>query len=773
MTVVAPAGVGKSRLLAELATQLGGRATVLTGRCLPYGDGVTYWAVAGILRDATQTAEDADPREIAAALRKRVADLPEGARMGDVLTAVVGASVAEVSADDIAWATRRFLETVARDGPLAIRVEDLHWAEPALLDLIESLVEWAHSAAMLVVATARLELREQRPQWGHGGPNNQILELRAMAPEAVEQLLDRLPGGSSLPAPVRARIAAAAEGNPLFVEEMVGKLIDDGALRLEAGVWSTIESIGEVSVPSSISALLAARLDGLPALERLVAERGAVVGRTFERGAVEALSPLGDRGGLVTSLLGLSRREIIQREVADLGADDAFRFRHILIRDAAYGRLSKRERADLHERFADWLEAVAVDRLVELAEIRAHHLAQAVEYRLELGEDVAGSALLDRARAALLVAADRSEQLHAYSEAARLLARLIALEDAASADGGLRSSDLPLREAEARFLSGDTGAALLAAERLLGAAEDADDQVSQAVILERVARYRRGEGDDEGALAAMQRAAALLGEGSAVALRARILAGLARFLMLRNLHKEAVSVAREAITAARSGKALREEASATITLGTSVARLGAPEEGIALLRDGLAIARRAGDAWELLRAYANSGIVASILVTWALCRSLSLESVEVAAQLGLSRSEANAICIVNGALNEEAFGTRERMAWFVERALAQGWTGLAGIRVQEVVARLRRMEGDWVGLEEALSVGRSLVLSSLGGSAAPGVRAVSPAHRGAVMARSGPTRPGHDPHRGRAPPGQPLGDGAAGRDRGDGSRLCE
>ena len=704
VTVVAPAGVGKSRLLAELATQLTDRATVLTGRCLPYGDGVTYWAVAGILRDATQTTENADPREIAAALRGRVADLPEGARMGDVLAAVVGASAAEVSADDIAWATRRFLETVGRDGPLAIRVEDLHWAEPALLDSIESLVEWAHGVAILVVATARLELREHRPQWGHGGPNSHVLELRAMAPEAVEQLLERLPGGSALPAPVRARIAAAAEGNPLFVEEMVGKLIDDGALRLEAGVWSTIESIGDVSVPSSISALLAARLDGLPALERVVAERGAVVGRTFERGAVEALSPLADRGGLVASLLGLSRREIIQREVADLGDDDSFRFRHILIRDAAYERISKRERANLHERFADWLEAVAVDRLVELAEIRAHHLAQAVEYRLELGEDVADSALLERARAALLVAADRAEQLHAYAEAARLLARLIAFEDGTARDdasgGGstgfdaaIASRDVRLREAEARYLSGDTAAALAEAERLLGAAEQAGDLTGQAVILERVGTYRRGHGNDAGALAAMQRAAELLGPGTPAGLRARTLAGLARFLMLLWRDREAEPVARAAIAAARSGEALREEASATITLGVSVARLGGPAEGLTLVSNGLAMARQAGDGFELLRAYTNLGIVATLTGDLALCRSLNLESVDVAAEFGLSRSEANVMCTVNGALAEEAFGTRERMLWFVERALAQGWTGWAGIRVLEVLARLRRMGG--------------------------------------------------------------------------------
>ena len=724
VTVVAPAGVGKSRLLTELATGLTERATVLRGHCLPYGDGITYWAVAEILRAAVGVGEDARPAELAGALRERVADLPESARMGEVLAAVVGASEIAVSTDDIAWATRKFLETVARERPLALLIEDLHWAEPALLDLIETLVDWSQAAAMLIVATARLELRERRPEWATGRPTAHVLDLRAMGPGAVEQLLDHLPGGAALPAVVRARIATAAEGNPLFVEEMVGMLIDDGALRREGDGWRTSAAIGEVAVPSSISALLAARIDGLPPAERVVAERGAVVGRSFERGAVQALSPEDDRGGLVARLLALSRREIISRDAPGLGDDDAFRFRHILIRDAAYERLSKRERAELHERFADWLESVAGERLMELSEIRAHHLAQAAEYRLELGQDLTASPLLERTRTALLAAADRAEQLHAYPEAARLLARLIALEEGAAGDAGevqgaqgaalLRSRDLRLREAEARYLSGDADGALAHVEQLLRAAEDAGDLESQAVILERIGPYRLGQGDDEGALAALERAAALLGQGSSAALRARILAGLARFLMLRDRCGDAEPVARRAIAAARSGHLAREEAGATITLGMCVAVLGAPEEGVALLREGLAIARRAGDGHELLRAYNNLGFVASLTGDLELCRSLSREAVEVAAEYGLSRSELNARGITNGAFYEAEFGTREGMTWFVERALAMGFTGWNRSLVQLVVAMLKRMEGDWDGVTRAISDARAQIRGSVG-----------------------------------------------------------
>jgi len=724
VTVVAPAGVGKSRLLTELAAGLSERATVLRGHCLPYGDGITYWAVAEILRGAVGLGEDANPSEVASALRDRVADLPESARMGDVLAAVLGASEAAASGDDIAWATRKFLETVAHDRPLALLIEDLHWAEPALLDLIETLVDWSQAAAMLIVATARLELRERRPEWATGRPNARILDLRPMGPEAVERLLDSLPGGAALPAAVRARITLAAEGNPLFVEEMVGKLIDDGALRLEADGWATSAAISEVAVPSSISALLAARIDGLPPAERVVAERGAVVGRSFERGAVQALSPEDDRGGLVARLLALSRREIIARDAPGLGDDDAFRFRHILIRDAAYDRLSKRDRAELHERFADWLETVAGERLTEFAEIRAHHLAQAAEYRLELGEDLAGTPLLERTRTALLAAADRAEQLHAYPEAARLLARLIGLEDGTADDSGdapgaevaalLRSRDLRLREAEARFLSGDIDEALTGAERLLRAAEDAGDLESQAVILERMGRYRSGQGDEEGALSALERAAALLEHGSSAEVRARIVAGLARFLMVRRRDRDAEPVARQAIAAARSVHADREEASATITLGLCVAYRGAPEEGLALLRDGLAVARRAADGYELQRAYNGLASVASLTDDLELCRSMSREAVEVAAEYGLSRTDVNAVNIANGAMEEAAFGTREGMTWFAERALALGFTGLIGSTAQLAVVLLKRMEGDWDGVTRAVSDARAQARGSSG-----------------------------------------------------------
>ena len=715
VTVVAPAGVGKSRLLSELASGLSGRAAVLRGHCLPYGDGITYWAVAEILRGAVGLGEDANPSEVAGALRARVAELPEAGRMGDVLAAVVGASDMTVSADDIAWATRKCLEAAARERPLVLLVEDLHWAEPSLLDLIETLVDWSQAAAMLIVASARLELRERRPDWASGRANTRVLDLRPMGPEVVERLVDSLPGGAALPAAVRARIATAAEGNPLFVEEMVSMLIDDGALRLEADGWVASASIGEVAVPSSITALLAARIDGLPAAERVVAERGAVIGRSFERGAVQALSPDDDRGGLVAALLALSRREIIARDAPGLGDDDAFRFRHILIRDAAYERLAKRDRAELHERFTDWLETVAGERLTEFSEIRAHHLAQAAEYRLELGQDLTTSPLLERTRTALLAAADRAEQLHAYPEAAHLLARLLGLEDGAAGEGRgaegaalLTSRDLRLRESEALFLSGDTEGALVRAERLLTAAEDAGELESEAVILERIGPYRVAHGDnDEGALAALERAAALLSQGSSVRLRARILASLAGVLLVRGRDRDAESTCHQAIDAARSGNLDREEASATITLGICVAFRGEPEEGLALLRAGLKIARRAADGHELLRAYRDLASVASLTDDLELCRSMSREAVEVAADYGVSRSSGNVVAIMNGAEAEAAFGTREGLGWFAERGLALGLTGWSGSRVELAVALLKRLEGDWEGVTRAVSNARA------------------------------------------------------------------
>ena len=385
VTVLAPAGTGRSRLVREFLGSVAGEARIVRGRCLNYGDGITYWALGEILRAAAGVDEADDPLAVRANIDALVTVDRDAIRVASILASVVGVAPEPASGvDRIAWAVRRTLTLMASERPLVVLVEDIHWAEPALLDLLEAIVDWSQAVPILLLCPARPELLESRADWGAGRPKASILQLEALDPILASALIDVLPGGPVLPAPRRTRVLDAAEGNPLFVEEFLAMLVDDGHLTRGAdGAWTAAPSLEEVPVPRSISLLLAARLDSLDPGDRRVAERASVVGRVFERGAVTGLSPEADRGTLGGRLLSLTRRQVIRPDAPGLDGDDAFRFRHVLIRDAAYEALTKAERADLHERFARWLERVTGKGSTEYAEIYAFHLAQAVEYRLE------------------------------------------------------------------------------------------------------------------------------------------------------------------------------------------------------------------------------------------------------------------------------------------------------------------------------------------------------------------------------------------------------
>ncbi|HZC76049.1 MAG TPA: adenylate/guanylate cyclase domain-containing protein, partial [Gaiellaceae bacterium] len=343
-TVLGSAGVGKSRLAAELLAGLDAR--VVRGRCLSYGEGITYWPVVEIL--------------------KQLGTLPEG-DAARPLRSLLGESELAAAPDEIAWGFRKLLEQEAQEQPVVCVFDDLHWAEETLFDLVEHVTDLSRDAPLLLLCMARPELLERRPSWGGGKWNATTVLLEPLDAEQTERLLAELGGvGDEL----RERIVRVAEGNPLFLEEMLALVRDSSG--------------GEVEVPPTIQALLAARLDQLDPAERSVLERGSVEGRTFHRGAVAALSD--SDGSVDQRLVALVRKELVRPERAQLTGDDAYRFRHLLIRDAAYEALPKATRADLHRRFAAWLEQHGRD-LVELDEILGYHLEQAARYLAELGRD--------------------------------------------------------------------------------------------------------------------------------------------------------------------------------------------------------------------------------------------------------------------------------------------------------------------------------------------------------------------------------------------------
>ena len=383
VTVLGAAGVGKSRLVAELLAELEGTARALSGRCLPYGEGITFWPVAEAVRQAAGMAETDRPAAARAKLRALLADVPEAGAVAERVAQLLGLEDTPGPVSDAAWAVRKLLEALARDRLLVLVLDDLHWAEPTLLDVVEQVAGWSRDAPILLLCVARSELLEQRPTWGGGKLNATSILLEPLEEAASSRLLDNLLGDAALDAGARARITELSGGNPLYLEELTAMLMDAGHLQRDHGVWH-LPATEPISVPPTIQALLAARLDQLAGGDRGVLERASVVGQVFERAAVEELSPPEARPGVPARLLELTRRQLLRVAVSAL-AREAFQFRHILIRDAAYEAMPKRRRAELHERFAVWLQATLGQRAAEYAEIIGYHYEQAVRLWTELG----------------------------------------------------------------------------------------------------------------------------------------------------------------------------------------------------------------------------------------------------------------------------------------------------------------------------------------------------------------------------------------------------
>ncbi len=427
-TLLGPAGVGKSRLVLEFLQRVSASATVLPGRCLSYGEGITFFPLAEVVREAAGIAEDDSPDQARHKIEQALLETDQTQTIASGIADLLGLTDQPVAAEDANWAVRNFLEALAQTRPLVVVFDDVHWAEPAFLDLVEHVADWSRDVPILLLCVARPELLDLRPGWGGGKMNATSILLEPLGPEQATELIDNLLGSQGLPTQARTRILEAAEGNPLFVEEMLGVLVDDGLLIREDGRWVASEEVERIAIPPTIQLLLAARLDRLDAEERAVAERASVEGKVFHRGAVMRLSPDRDRQEVPSRLLALARKELIRPDRATFAGEDAFRFRHLLIRDAAYRGMPKEARAELHERFADWLAEQAGERLPEYEDILGYHLEQAYRYRQDLGPvDGAARTLATRAAAALASAGRRAVARDDHHAAAGFFRRAIEL----------------------------------------------------------------------------------------------------------------------------------------------------------------------------------------------------------------------------------------------------------------------------------------------------------------------------------------------------------
>jgi class 3 adenylate cyclase/tetratricopeptide (TPR) repeat protein len=604
VTIVGPAGVGKSRLVAELESYIDGQPEIVfwrRGRCLAYAN-TSYSAFADAIKAQCEIYDD-DAAEVAAKKAEAAArELFGDDSVVPYLLALVGAGETHgLQRDELFEAWRRFLERLAQRHPLVLALDDIHWADEGLLDFIEHVADWAQGPVM-VVATARAELFEMRPTWGGGKRNAASLYLEPLSEAEGETMLEELVPGP-MGADLKRTIVERSEGNPLYVEEIVRKLIDDGVLRAtEASRWEVAKPLEDVEVPRSIQGLIAARLDGLPEDEKVVLQDAAVVGRIFWLGAVADLTgrPLGD----VRDAIGRLRVKelVVPHEPSSFSDEHEYSFKHVLIRDGAYDSLPKSLRADKHAGVAAWAEQRAGDRAEEIAELVASHELEALGYAEELGER--REDLMRSAFEHTWAAARRTRSLGLAAESTRWYREAERLADAL---------EMPLAdrvELHREHLATSFGPdPVVENERVALRAIEAFEAVSDArgvgwanayrvVPLLQASRFEDAEAAGRTAIATLEP----LGESEELA---DALQRLGWFLWRRGRNAEAEPLLRRAVAMAKQLDSIHVLAEATQSLGVAIQTQARSDESNALLEEAFVLAKRSGRPTNLMRAYNN------------------------------------------------------------------------------------------------------------------------------------------------------------------------
>jgi class 3 adenylate cyclase/tetratricopeptide (TPR) repeat protein len=596
VTLVGVPGIGKSRLVHELSQTIqadGANVSWLEGRSLPYGAGITLWALGEIVKARCGILETDAADEAARKLRATVAAVlaePSEAEwvLSHLRTLVLGADEqragdrqAEVFA---AW--RRFFEALAVQRALVLVLEDLHWADDTLLDFVEYLVESVVDVPLLAIATARPELRQRRPGWAASLQGAETLLLAPLSDAETTWLLSDLLERPLDNHELRTKLLEQARGNPLYAEEY-GRL-------LAAGPDSATES-----APEPLQAIIAARLDGLEIEEKTLLQDAAVLGTVFWGGGLGALAER-DRWTVEQRLLGLERREFLRRERRSaVEGDDQYTFAHELIREVAYGTIPHGERARKHLRAVEWIESLG--RTDDHVELLAHHCQRALDYTA--GDD---ARLVERTRLALADAGDRSAALNAFARAAEFYAEAARLWPAENEPG---RAQLVFRHASALYLTGSAEAerSLEAARSLLLQVEDLETAAESELLLAEL-WWLRGRGDqlDEH----LERAMTLLDGRAPTAAKARVLASIARYRVIAGDLEEAIRVARDALALADQLDLAATQADALISLGTG--RAGSDvAAGRADVERGVALALEANALAVAARGYNNLATISN------------------------------------------------------------------------------------------------------------------------------------------------------------------
>ena len=542
LTLVGVPGIGKSRLVYELFLAIELVPELIfwrQGRSLPYGEGVTYWALsemvkahAGILEtDSAQVATD----KLDLSVRTALADDGDADWVVRRLQPLVGlGSDQELSEDQrsesfAAW--RRFFEALAERSPLVLVFEDLQWADEGLLDFVDYLVEWVSDLPLFVVATARPELLERRPAWGGGKVNAATVQLQALSEDDTARLVSALLEQAVLPAETQAVLLARAGGNPLYAQEFIRMLVDRRYLRRDGSAW-TLDEGGSLPLPESVQGVIAARLDALPQEEKELLQDASVLGKVIWEGALVAISKL-PRPVVEERLHALRRKEFIRAERhSSVAGETQYSFLHLLMRDVAYGQIPRAARAERHRLAAEWLESLPADRAEDRAEMLAHHYLSALEFGRSAGQDV--SSLATPARLALREAGERAFGLIAFEQAGRFFSAALELWP----EDDPERPRLLLRLAYTRsYGSAMDESFFQARDALLAAGEH--ELAAEAEVL--IGRTAWEQGDQDLAFTHLRRAHDLVRDAPASHSKALVLHWLARSLALADQIDEAIS----------------------------------------------------------------------------------------------------------------------------------------------------------------------------------------------------------------------------------------
>jgi predicted ATPase/class 3 adenylate cyclase len=640
VTLVGVPGIGKSRLVVELSAAVDDLPELIfwrQGRSLPYGEGVTFWALAEIVKAQAGVLEtdsaEAALEKLRLTVHDVVTDQGEAEWIESQLRPLVGLEdQAQPGGDRQAeafGAWRRFFEHLAERSPLVLVFEDMHWADDGLLDFVDDLIDWASAVPLLVVCIARPELLSRRPGWGGGKSNSTTLSLSPLSRDDTARLVAALLEQAVLPAELQAALLARAEGNPLYAEEYVRMLQDRGFLRRDDGAWR-FEGSDDLPLPESVQGIVAARLDSLSPEEKALAQDAAVIGKVFWAGAVAAVGGA-ERRTVEERLHGLSRKEFVRRERrSSVAGEEQYIFLHVLVRDVAYGQIPRGNRSAKHRAAAEWIASLSADRSDDRAEMLAHHYLNALELAHAAGQDTGEFA--EPARLALREAGDRALSLNAYTAAARFYAAAIELWPSEDRE----RPRLLLGLGRARYYGEAAGADALEEARDEFLAGDQRELAAEAEVL--LGEYFGNQGVRDREEEHLERAARLVDDLPPSPSKAFTLARLAASTMLAGRSQDSIRAGHAALEIAEEHGLDYVRAGALNSIGISRTVLG-DINGIADVERALAIALENNLAHEGATAYGNlAEMVANFNGDLARAFELRAEGLQLAKKFGLAGS---------------------------------------------------------------------------------------------------------------------------------------